>query len=68
MCAEAKTNRVSLVSLDLNTIEQLLDKLWRQIVQCNLESSTASGGSLLRMGVDSQDCFAASHACGLTSL
>ena len=43
MCAEAKTNHVSLVSSDLNTIEQLLDELWRRspgdasrIVQCNL--------------------------------
>ena len=26
-----KTNSVSLVSLDLNTIEQLLDELWRRI-------------------------------------
>ena len=31
MCAEAKTNGVSLVSLGLNTIEQLLDELWRRI-------------------------------------
>ena len=31
MCAEAKTNRVSLVSLYLNTIEQLLDELRRCI-------------------------------------
>ena len=30
-CAEAETNRVSLVSLDLNTIEQVLDELWRRI-------------------------------------
>ena len=30
MCAEAKTNRVSLVSPDLNTIELLLDGLWRR--------------------------------------
>ena len=29
MCVEAKTNRVSLVCPDLNTIEQLLDELWR---------------------------------------
>ena len=37
MCAEAKTNHVSLVSPDLNTIEQLLDELWRRIQdQCNL--------------------------------
>ena len=38
MCAEAKTNRVSLVRPDLNAIEQLLDELWRRtgIVQCNL--------------------------------
>ena len=31
VCAEAKTNRVSLVSPDLNTIEQLLDELSRRI-------------------------------------
>ena len=31
MCAEAKTKRVSLVSPDLDTIEQLLDELWRRI-------------------------------------
>ena len=31
VCTEAKTNRVSLVSPDLNTIEQLLDELWRRI-------------------------------------
>ena len=31
MCAEAKTNPVSLVSTDLITIEQLLDELWRRI-------------------------------------
>ena len=30
-CAEAKTNHVSFVSQDLNTIEQLLDELWRRI-------------------------------------
>ena len=29
MCAEAKTNRVSLVNPYLNTIEQLLGELWR---------------------------------------
>ena len=33
MCAEAKTNRVSLVSPDLNTIEQLLDELRDRSVQ-----------------------------------
>ena len=31
VCAEAKTTRVSLVSPVLNTIEQLLDELWRRI-------------------------------------
>ena len=31
MCTEAKTIRVSLVSPYLNTIEQLLDELWRRI-------------------------------------
>ena len=39
MCVKAKTNRVSLVIPDLNTIEQLLDELWRRIrdrLKCNL--------------------------------
>ena len=38
MCSEAKTNRESLVSSDLNTIDQLFDELWHAsgIVQCNL--------------------------------
>ena len=31
VCEEAKTNRVSLVSPDLNKIEQWLDELWRRI-------------------------------------
>ena len=31
VCAEAQTNPVSLVSLDLITIEQLLDELWLRI-------------------------------------
>ena len=31
MCAEDKTNRVSLVSPDLTPIEQLWDELWRCI-------------------------------------
>ena len=31
VCAEVKTNRASLVSRDLNTIEQLLDELFRRI-------------------------------------
>ena len=31
MCAEAKTDRVSLVIPDLNTIEQFLDELRRRI-------------------------------------
>ena len=38
MCAEAKTNRVSLVSSDLNTIEQLLDELWRRIRDRSVQS------------------------------
>ena len=38
MCAEAKTNRVSLVSSDLNTIEQFLDELWRRIRECSVQS------------------------------
>ena len=31
MCAEAKTNLLSLESPDLNTIKQFLDELWRRI-------------------------------------
>ena len=63
MCADAKTNRVSLLSPDINAIEQLLDELWRRI-QDRSESSTASGCSPLRMGVDSQERCAALHAFG----
>ena len=37
MCAEAKTNRVSLVSSDLNPIEQLLDELWRRILDHSVQ-------------------------------
>ena len=37
MCAEAKTNRVSLVSPELNMIEQLLDELWRCIQNLSLQ-------------------------------
>ena len=38
MCAEAKTNRVNLVSPDLNTIEQLLDELSRRIQDRSVQS------------------------------
>ena len=71
MCAEAKTNLLSLESPDLNTIKQFLDELWRRIrdrFSATAESSTASGCSQLRMGVDSQGRCAASHAFGSTSL
>ena len=65
MCADAKTNRVSLLSPDINMIEQLLDELWRRIQDhATSESSTASGCSPLRMGVDSQERCAALHAFG----
>ena len=37
MCADAKTNRVSLVSPDLNPIEQLLDELWRLTRDCSVQ-------------------------------
>ena len=63
MCADAKTNRVSLLSPDINAIEQLLDELWRRI-QDRSESSTASGCCPLRMGVDSQERCVALHAFG----
>ena len=38
VCAEAKTNRVSLESPDLNTIEQLLDELCRRIWDRSVQS------------------------------
>ena len=66
MCAEAKTNCVSLVSLDLNAIEQLLGELG--LLSATMESTTASGCSPLRMGADYQEGCAASHAFGSTSL
>ena len=37
MCAEAKTNRVSLVSSVLNPIEQLWDELWRRILDYSVQ-------------------------------
>ena len=37
VCAEAKTNRTSLVSPDLNTIEQLVDELWRRIQDLSVQ-------------------------------
>ena len=58
MCADAKTNRVSLLGPDINAMEQFLDKLWRRIQ----DRSTASGCSPLRIGVDSQERCAALHA------
>ena len=54
MCAGAKTNCVSLVSPDLNTIELLFYELWRRIRDRSVQSSTASGCSPLTIGVDSQ--------------
>ena len=37
MCADAKTNHVSLLSQDINEIEQLLDELWRRIQDCSVQ-------------------------------
>ena len=37
VCAEAKTNRVSLVSPDLNTMEQLLNELLQHIWDHSLQ-------------------------------
>ena len=37
MCAEAKTNRYSLVSSNLNPIEQLWDELWRRILDRSVQ-------------------------------
>ena len=37
VCAEAKTNRVSLVSSDLNPIEQLWDELLRRILDHSVQ-------------------------------
>ena len=67
MCAKAKANPVSIVSTDLITIEQLLSELWLRSFSATSESSTASGCSPLRMGLDSQERRAASHAFGSTS-
>ena len=53
MCTEAKTNRASLVSPDLNTIEVLVTHPGSFCATS--ESSTASGCSPLSMGVDSQE-------------
>ena len=38
MCTEATTNRVRLVSPVFNTIEQLLDELWRRIRDRSVQS------------------------------
>ena len=64
VCAEAKTNRVSLVSSDLNTIEQLLDELWRRIRDRSVQSQIL-GQSRVSLHYD---VCVASHAIGLTSL
>ena len=37
VCAEAKTNCVSLVSSDLNPIEQPWDELWRRILDHSVQ-------------------------------
>ena len=37
MCAEAKTNRVGLVSPNLNTRERLFDGLWRRIQERSVQ-------------------------------
>ena len=71
MCAEAKTNRVSSVSRDLNTIEQLLDELWRRIQDQSVQHRILRQLQVslhLRMGVDYQERCAASYAFGSTSL
>ena len=47
MCAEAKTNGISLVSPDLNTIEQLLDELWRRIRDCSVQPRNLRSFKLL---------------------
>ena len=70
MCAEAKTNPVSLVNMDLITTEQLLDELWRRIWDHSVQPRNLPQLKValqLRMGLDSQECCAASHAFGSTS-
>ena len=42
VCAEAKTNCVSLVSSDLNPIEQLCDELWRRILDHSMQPRNLS--------------------------
>ena len=47
MCAEAKTNCLSLVSPDLNMIEQLLDELWRRTRDCSVQPRNLDSFRLL---------------------
>ena len=63
-CAQKpKTIHLSLVSQDVNAIEQLLDELWRDHSP-NLVIFDSSGCSPLRKGVDSHERCRAPHAFG----
>ena len=69
MCAEAKPPKFSKPGSQYDrAIVRMSSGDISGIVQCNLESSTASCCSPLIMGVDSQESCAASHAFGSTSL
>ena len=69
MCLEAETNGDSLVSpeSDSAAVGWALT-MHPGLFSAILESSTASGCSTLRMGLDSQECCATLHAFNLTSL
>ena len=66
MWEEAKTNHVSLVSPDLNTIEQLLDDSGdaSRIVQCNLGIFDSFRLLSIKNGCGFPRTFVASHAFG----
>ena len=75
VCAQAKTNRVTLVSPELNPREQLLDasELWRRIRDrsmqlLNLRQLPVFSPSRIRIGADSQECCATLRTFDLTSL
>ena len=63
MCAEAKTNRVSLVSTDLNAIEQLLDELWRHILDRSVQPWNLGQLQLLSI---KNGCKLPRTLCGVT--
>ena len=63
MFAEAKINHVSLVSPDLNTIEQLLNELWRRIQDRSVQPRILCSFSLLSI---KNGCGFLRTLCGIT--